>query len=132
MTNSRNTLLIVYNAQSGWLNAMLHALHKAVKPETYPCSLCALTYGTVSMHNDWRRFLDALPLDVAFHHSDDFADDYGMSDLPLPAILTVKAGANPEVLVDSETLDATQNLPALKAKVEEQLTRRFGSQMLAA
>ena len=47
-------LLVVYNADSGILNALGHAVHKLVKPETYPCSLCAITYGAVSMRKEWK------------------------------------------------------------------------------
>lgn len=32
---------------------MLDAAHKLISPATYSCSLCALTYGAVSMKRSW-------------------------------------------------------------------------------
>jgi len=44
-------LIFVYNADSGLLNAMKDWAHKIVSPETYPCSLCALTYNNLGMRH---------------------------------------------------------------------------------
>ena len=37
-------LVVVYNAKSGGLNAVLDYVHKMVSPKTYNCNLCKLTY----------------------------------------------------------------------------------------
>ena len=37
------TLIFIYNANGGIFSAMADAAHKLVSPETYPCSLCAIT-----------------------------------------------------------------------------------------
>jgi len=50
-------LIFVYNADSGLLNAMKDWAHKIVSPETYPCSLCALTYDNLGMRRPWREFI---------------------------------------------------------------------------
>ena len=41
-------LIFVYNAKSGKLNALFDIAHKIVKPETYQCSLCAITHDALS------------------------------------------------------------------------------------
>ena len=130
-------LLIVYNADTGMINAVLHAMHKALRPETYPCSLCALTYGTVSMHGEWRRFLDALPLDVAFYHRDDFAEDYpqgitgkGAQQPALPVILLQKAEAKPHIIIPAEKLDAMDSLDVLMNTLEAALVDEIGTRAL--
>ncbi len=126
-----NRLLIVYNADSGLINALMHAVHKQFYPETYPCSLCAITYGAVSMHGEWKRFLDALPLEVVFHHKDDFAESYpelgegGANETALPAILVGERGAQPKVLLSAPELDATADTLELMESVEERLAAQF-------
>jgi hypothetical protein len=114
-------LILVYNADSGWLNAVKDAVWKVVRPATYPCSLCALTYGWVSMHGRWRRFLDGLPQAKVFHHKDDFAAAFPQMEVTLPAILLAEGDAPPRVLVSAAELDALADLPGLITLVEARL-----------
>lgn len=124
MNPSHSRLILVYNADSGIINAVKDAVWKVVKPAAYPCSLCALTYGWVSMHGQWRRFLDRLPHEKVFHHRDDFAEAFPSLDVALPAILLDEGDTPPKVLVSAAELDATQDLSALNALV----TARLGLQ----
>lgn len=125
MSKSKPQLILVYNAESGILNAVMHALHKQFKPSTYPCSLCALTYGAVSMHSRWRKFLDWQPSEVVIHHSDDFAEAYPEISVPLPVIMIGETGESPSVLVAADELDAMTSLDDLIGEVEERLTRSY-------
>lgn len=70
-------LIFVYNARSGPLNAALDAIHKIVAPETYPCELCALTYGAVSERKAWRQYRRHSQHDMVFLHKDEFEEQYG-------------------------------------------------------
>lgn len=84
---SRRRLVIVYNANAGLLAGVMDSVHKIVSPSTYPCQLCAVTYGLVSMRREWRAFLDEVGLDVVFHHRPDFRAAYCQAaDWPLPLI----------------------------------------------
>lgn len=121
MNRAASRLILVYNADSGLLNAAKDAVWKVARPSTYPCSLCALTYGWVSMHGRWRRFLARLPQTKVFHHRDDFARTFPGHDVPLPAILLDSAGAGPQVLVSATELDALPDLAALIALVSARL-----------
>ena len=114
-------LIFVYNADGGLINAVKDAVWKVARPSTYPCSLCALTYGWVSMHGRWRRFLDALPQDKVFHHRDDFAESFPGVSVALPAILIAKGDAPPEELISAEELDALPDLAKLIALVADRL-----------
>lgn len=69
-------LIFVYNARSGPLNAALDAIHKIVAPETYPCELCALTYGAVSERKAWRQYRRQSQHDMVFLHKDEFEEQY--------------------------------------------------------
>ena len=123
MSNAAPRLILVYNADGGLLNAMKDTVWKAVSPSTYPCSLCALTYGFVAMHGRWRRFLDRLPQEKVFHHRDDVTRAFPGLSLALPAILIAEPGAAPRVLVSANELDALPDLAGLIALVEERLAQ---------
>lgn len=124
-------LLLVYNADGGLLNAVRDTVWKTFWPKTYPCSLCALTYGWVAMRGAWRRFLDAQPHEKSFYHKDEFADAFPELSIPLPAILTADGGAHPEVLVSAAELDALPDLSALIALVESRVASLTGATVLA-
>lgn len=114
-------LILVYNADSGIINALMHAVHKQIFPETYPCSLCAITYGAVSMHGEWRAFLGSLPLDIVIHHKDDFEEAFPGHGFALPAVLIAGSDALPEILVPAEELDLIKDTSGLMERVEKRL-----------
>ncbi|WP_285713666.1 hypothetical protein [Erythrobacter oryzae] len=117
------TLIFVYNADGGLLNAARDAVHKLVRPATYPCSLCALTYGAVAKRPAWAAFLARVGLPALFLYRDEFRDTLDTRDLPLPAILIGGAGQEPEVLVSATELDALADLDALIALLEARISR---------
>ena len=115
------TLIFVYNARSGLISALGDMVHKIASPATYPCSLCALTYGAVSMRSEWRRFLASLPTAKVFHHKDDFALAFPGLAVALPAILLAEGKAQPQVLLSAAELDSLPDLWALMALLEARL-----------
>ncbi|MEM7701249.1 MAG: hypothetical protein AAF251_04870 [Pseudomonadota bacterium] len=127
MSENQTRLICVYNADTGLIEALMHAVHKAVRPETYPCSLCALTYGAVSMRGDWKRYWQALDAQVDFYHRDDFTRDFptlgtgGAREVALPVVLISEAGEEPRVLISNEELDAMADVDALMARVNAAL-----------
>ena len=122
-------LILVYNADSGLITALMHAVHKQISPATYPCSLCAITYGAVSMKREWKRFLDGLEHAVTFHHRDDFTAAFpalgtgGAREVTLPAILVSEPGEEPRVLVAAQELDTMTDLAELMARASAALSR---------
>lgn len=122
MTAQKRTLIFVYNADGGLLNAARDAAHKLLRPTTYPCSLCALTYGAVSKRPAWSRFLAGVGMPALFLYRDEFRADLDSRDLPLPAILLGGAGPVPEVLVSASELDALPDLPSLIALIESRIS----------
>lgn len=116
-TGAPDTLIMVYNADGGVFAALSDAVHKLVSPATYPCSLCAVSYGALAMRGEWRAFLDSLPMAKRFHHRDDFRAAWPGLDIALPAILMQRGHAPPALLLDAATLDALPDLAALIAAV---------------
>ena len=123
MTQKQTRLIAVYNADTGLIEALMHAVHKAMRPETYPCSLCALTYGAVSMRGDWKRFWQKLDAEVEFYHRDDFTEDFpalgtgGAREVALPVVLISEEGEEPRVMISNEELDAMADVDELMARV---------------
>lgn len=116
-----SALIFVYNADDGPLAAVFDAAHKLVSPATYPCSLCAVTYGAVRMRRAWKDYLAALPYETRFYHRQGFARAHpALADLALPAIL-IDQGDGVEMLIDAATLDTLPDLPALIALLDARL-----------
>lgn len=113
-------LLIVYNAEAGLLAGLSDSINKLLKPDTYPCSLCALTHGVVRMDPAWKRFLARMPIDVRVYHRADFRGRYPDLELPLPAVL-LERGREPEVLLGAAELAVVRDVETLAARIEGRL-----------
>lgn len=116
-------LIFVYNAKGGWLSAAGDMVHRSLSPSTYPCSLCALTYGAVAMRREWRTFLDAYAPNSLFVYRDEFHEDLDACGLSLPVILRADRPGTPEVLVSAEELGALPDLASLTALLKDRLER---------
>ncbi|MCE9571517.1 MAG: hypothetical protein K8W52_00025 [Deltaproteobacteria bacterium] len=110
--------VFVYNADGGLWNLLQDAAHKVLRPSTYPCSLCALTYGALGMKRSWARVVRSLPGEVVFLHKDETR--FGAWPGPLPAVLEVIDGAMIE-RIGAPELDALRDLDALVALVRARL-----------
>jgi hypothetical protein len=106
-----NHLLFVYNADSDIFSTVTDFVHKIVAPSTYKCTLCALTYGNVSIKKDWSSFLEGIKMDKEFLHKNEFAQKYKM-DITVPAIFYIKDGKF-ETIVRAAELNRTDNLDKL-------------------
>ncbi|MYB75904.1 MAG: hypothetical protein F4X83_02165 [Chloroflexi bacterium] len=117
-------ILFVYNADSPLLAQLKDYVHKIVSPDTYPCSLCQITYGNLGMKRAWRRYVRNLPYPAVFLHRDELAGgNPQLLEYQLPAVF-VEDGANITLLVSAEDLDRTPNLSALQELVLARLSER--------
>lgn len=78
---------MVYNANSGFKNAVLDTLHKITSPDTYPCDLCALTYGNFSEKTVWKNFRKQSTVKINFYHIDEFETKFGSKIFKYPIAL---------------------------------------------
>ena len=114
-------LVLVYNAEAGIVAGLMDSIHKLVSPATYPCSLCAVTYGAVAMHARWRDFLRTLPYPTEFYHRPDFRAAFpAAADTPLPLIALAHSDRIVPLL-DAVALDAAISLDDLIAALEIRL-----------
>jgi len=116
----KQKLLFVYNANSGRRNALLDSMHKVLRPQTYDCKLCSITYGVVSENKSWKRFRKESPHEMTFLHKDEFTKTYASKfgyKFTFPIVL-LEGGRGLEVLIGTEELnqlDTVQDLMALVA-----------------
>ena len=115
------TLIFIYNANGGIFSAFADAAHKLVSPETYPCSLCAITYGAVSMRGEWKAYLKRLGHETRFYHRDDFARDWPGEPVTLPAILEQTGGGTLSLLLSKDDLDMVLSVAQLVTMLEDRL-----------
>ena len=120
MANSQShppdRLIFIYNADGGIAQGIMDSIHKTLSPATYPCSLCAITYGAFSMDRHWRAWLKTLPMPVEFYHK----DDSPYPQIALPVVLVERAG-QVETLVSAERLNALGSVDALIAEIGQRL-----------
>jgi hypothetical protein len=113
-------IVFVYNAEAGLVAGAIDTVHKLVSPATYPCSLCAITYGLAGMRRRWRDWLEAQSLPAVFHHRADFRLAFPTAAAwPLPLVALAR-GPELEPLLGPEAL-APLDLDALMAALDRRL-----------
>ena len=116
-----NKILFVYNAGSGLFSAVTDWVHKILSPKTYECSLCALTHGSFTMHEEWKRFIDSLPAQVEFLYRDEFTGLRGEED-NFPAVFSDINGKL-TCIISAREIRACSSLDELKALVAARVHR---------
>ncbi|GAB3539933.1 hypothetical protein GCM10027443_37120 [Pontibacter brevis] len=112
-------LQFVYNAKTGLFNKLTDFAHKAISPATYNCNLCALTYGTFTMKQEWADYVQQLPLEVEFIYRNEWKHRASHKAYPLVALQTGEK--EPEVLLDARQLNQLKNLQELKQAIQAAL-----------
>jgi hypothetical protein len=108
--NQAMKLIFVYNAESGKLNALFDIAHKIIKPETYQCSLCALTHDALSEKKAWSEFKASTKLELEFLHKDEFEEKYNLT-LDYPVVME---DSDPiRMVMSAEELGRFKNVEAL-------------------
>jgi hypothetical protein len=120
------TLIFVYNADSKVRNLVLDAARKALRPKSYNCNLCSLTYGLFFENRKWKAFKQCLQEKgyvLEFLHKNEFAKTYTSKfghKFEFPIILYAGASGF-EVLMDSYTLNTMETSEALIGKLHQLL-----------
>ena len=118
--NEKKTLLFVYNADTGLFSVVTDYAHKIISPKTYPCNLCALTYGNMGMNNKWKEFIGNLKVPIAFLHRDEFVKQYDLKDTQLPAAF-LKQGESVTMLITHDDLNNCSSVEELIALVTKKI-----------
>ncbi len=116
------TLVFVYNADSGLFNTLADIGHKLFSPQTYRCDLCMLTHGVLSEREEWREFVQNLPLTSRFLHRDEFLETYPKVNVPLPAVF-LEQDDDIRVCVAASSLRECKHLEDLEQLITSACTR---------
>jgi len=123
MDKNAHKLIFVYNADSSVFSQVSDAVKKVVTPSKYECNLCMITYGAISMKDEWREFLDALPFEKEFLHRDEFQKQYPeLESTKLPAIFISKNNAL-SLLVSADDINMQKNVDGLKNIINGKIKR---------
>ena len=112
-------LIFVYNANSDLFSTVSDFAHKILSPSTYKCELCALTYGNFAIKQDWKAFIESLPLTTIFLYKDEFEKQYQIEH-DLPAVYLRKHEAIEEIISRPE-IEGCRSLDKLKILVEQKI-----------
>jgi len=116
-------LIFVYNADSDLPSSLIDMVHKIVKPSTYQCNLCMITYGPLSMKKEWRDFIDSLEIETEFLHRDEFQKKYKSQEKKLPAVF-IEKNKKVELLITAKEINNCKSIRDLKELVREKLSFR--------
>jgi len=110
--DKKSTIVFVYNADSGLINSFKDYAHKVIRPDTYSCNLCAVTFGNFGMKQEWKGFIDKLDYDVEFLHRDEFFEKYNVENENFP-VAFVKKDENLTLLISHTEINKCKSLKEL-------------------
>lgn len=111
------TLILVYNANSGKLNALISAGHKLLSPSTYECQLCTLTHNTFIENKLWKTFRETTDIKMTFYHIDEFEKALPNHSFNYPVILK-KEKEVLTILISSNEFKNIKNIEGLIATIK--------------
>lgn len=114
-------LIFIYNADSGLRNQLLDGAHKILRPDTYACHLCDITYGAFTEIKVWKEFRKNSDLEMEFLHRDKFSKTYRSKfgyKFTFPIVLAL-VDENMEVFIKTEELNALEDAQTLIGLIEE-------------
>ena len=114
-------LVFIYNANSGKLNALFDIGHKLISPNTYNCSLCALTHDVFKENTIWKEFRKESHFDMAFYHKDEFEIEFPNVKFSYPAVLKFQDNAFLPVL-NPGMISKIQNIEDFIEQIKLQLS----------
>ena len=109
-------LVFVYNADSGVISIVKDFWKKLLRPGSYQCHLCGVTYGAFSMKKDWKNFINNLNIDTEFLHRDEFEKKYHVKDALYPSAYLFQ---NEELilLISQDEMNSVKDLDEMEALV---------------
>ena len=117
---STDSIIFVYNADSGLFNLLSDMAHKVISPETYNCQLCKLTHGHFGMRDQWHEYLQTLNAEIVFLHRDEFIKQYPDHHAELPALFLGRDNVI-ELLIAASMITSCSTMEELIHQVDEKI-----------
>lgn len=106
MSDQDRKVVFVYNADSGKVNGIKDYFRKLVRPETYQCNLCAVTFGGFGMKKEWKDYTKSSTVPMEFLHKDEFFEQYPeMTNAEFPCAY-LKHNGNLSLLISQEEMNS--------------------------
>ena len=115
-----DTIIFIYNADSGVFNLLADMAHKAISPKTYNCQLCMITHGHFGMRDQWNEYLQGLGCELEFLHRDEFNKKHPGHKAELPALFLERDG-EAELLLAASTINSCEDIDALIQQVNARI-----------
>ncbi len=115
-------LIFVYNADGNLtkINKIKDFYNKLLRPKTYPCKLCAVTYGNFGMKKQWKDYVNNLEISAKFLHKDEFEKEYNIIDAKYPCAY-LKTSSGMKLLVSQKEMNNIDALEQLENMINEKL-----------
>lgn len=110
------TLLFVYNANNDLKSELLGYIHKVLRPSTYECDLCALTYHNLGQRRDWKAFKERTDAALSFYYIKGFEEEFNESHV-YPVIIERIQDEN-NIVLNRKELSDIDSVKELIVKLE--------------
>lgn len=117
-------LVFVYNANSGFINAVTDLIHKSIKPSTYPCDLCRITFDGPTMNKVWKKYIVNLPFPAEFLHRDEFEKAHPKIISKYPVVFLFGA-TDHSTLISPEDINKLNDVADLMALLSSKLESKI-------
>jgi hypothetical protein len=113
-------LIFVYNASSGVNNSLLDSVQKLLKPESYECKLCELTFGVISENKKWKAFRKQSDMEMIFLHKEEYQKKFKskfeqLYDLP---VVLYQDNYDLSLVIGKEELNQIEEVEILIEKIK--------------
>lgn len=114
-------IIFVFNAYGGIYPGIVDVITKEFFPKSYPCNLCFHAFGTFGKKEEWKKFLETIPLQKEEHHKDDFRRKFEyQGNLPL---ILIANNLRTEVLLSAAELNTVKSLEQLIILTKQKLKK---------
>ena len=118
---AKDKIIFVYNASDDFLSVGFDFFHKIISPQTYQCSLCKITYGNISMKNQWRDYIQDLDYDVEFLYKNNFSQYHpNLQLIDVPSAFTSDGRVYTQIISKKE-FNSLSDLDALIELINEKI-----------
>lgn len=115
-------ILLVYNAEEDAFSRWIGFAHKIVRPSTYRCELCALTYGWVNERESWKKFRNQTKMDIDFAYLSEFRSQFGNIENEAPLAL-MNDGKGWRLVLEKRDFQSIKSVEDLILRLSELTSR---------
>lgn len=120
MTDRPDTVILIYNGDSGLKAMLLDVIKKSLGREE--CALCEITYSPLGKRKAWTACEARLGVTVQELHRDQLPVEWNISPKQLPCVLARTRDGAPTVLLTRDDIAACRgSVEALEHRLREAL-----------